>query len=96
MDNLESGEIVNPNDNDQSHETKDAIMRAVSFDVVAIVGKASLTLSDIENMAQGEVIPLSSKLTDVVTLQLNGVEIARGELVSVGDNFAVKLTHVTE
>ena len=73
-----------------------AIIRALNFQIEVIVGEASMTLDALENMKPGTVIPLTASLSDVVTLRLNGVDIARGELVSVDDRFAVKITQVTD
>ena len=75
---------------------RESVIRAVQFKVDVIVGDATLSLSEIERLESGSVIPLSRGLNESISLQLNDVEIARGELVSVGDKFAVKITHVSE
>ena len=75
---------------------RESIIQAVNFQVNAIVGHASLTISELQNLEGGSVIPLSTALNETISLQLNGVEVARGELVSVDDNFAVKITHVAQ
>lgn len=73
-----------------------SIMQAVNFEVEAIIGSATMTLKTLESLESGGIIPLSANLNDVVSLRLNGVEIARGELVSVDDKFAVKITEVAD
>ena len=75
---------------------RESVIRAVKFQVDAIVGDASLSLDELESLADGSVIPLSRAINDVISLRLNDVEIARGELVSVDDKFAVKITHVAD
>jgi len=75
---------------------RESVIRAVKFQVDAIVGEASLSLSELETLEGGSVIPLSKGINEVISLRLNNVEIARGELVSVDDKFAVKITHVAE
>jgi len=75
---------------------RESVIRAVQFKVDVIVGDATLSLSEIESLENGSVIPLSRGLNESISLELNDVEIARGELVSVGNNFAVKITHVNE
>ena len=75
---------------------RESVIRAVKFQVDAIVGDASLSLDELESLADGSVIPLSRAINDVISLRLNDVEIARGELVSIDDKFAVKITHVAD
>jgi len=75
---------------------RESVIRAVKFKVDAIVGDASLSLDELESLTDGSVIPLSRAINDVISLRLNDVEIARGELVSVDDKFAVKITHVAD
>ena len=75
---------------------RESVIRAVKFQVDAIVGDASLSLDELESLADGSVIPLSRAINEVISLRLNDVEIARGELVSIDDKFAVKITHVAD
>ena len=75
---------------------RESVIRAVKFQVDAIVCDASLSLDELESLADGSVIPLSRAINEVISLRLNDVEIARGELVSIDDKFAVKITHVAD
>lgn len=75
---------------------RSSIMRAVNFQIEIVVGEATMKLDALEEMAAGTILPIAASLSDVVSLRLNGVEIARGELVSVEDMFAVKITQVTD
>lgn len=75
---------------------RESVIRAVKFQVDAIVGDASLSLDELESLADGSVIPLSRAINEVISLRLNDVEIARGELVSIDEKFAVKITHVAD
>lgn len=77
-------------------DLRDSIIRAVDFKLDAILGEATLTLDELEKMEAGNVLSLSTKLADVVSLRMNNIEIAKGELVSVGDNFAIRITHVSD
>lgn len=77
-------------------DLRDSIIRAVDFKLEAILGEATLTLDELEKLEAGSIVPLSAKLADVVSLRMNNIEIAKGELVSVGDNFAVRITHVSD
>lgn len=75
---------------------RSSIIQAVNFQVDAIVGGVSLTLDELQALEGGDILPLSTALNETISLRLNGVQVARGELVSVNDKFAVKITHVAE
>lgn len=73
-----------------------SIIQAVNFQIEAIVGDVSLTLDELQELESGAILPLSTALNETISLRLNDVEVARGELVSVDDKFAVKITHVAD
>lgn len=62
--------------------------------VEAILGFAEMTVGELGRLAPGETVKLVSLLGDPVQLRLNGAVIAYGELVSVGDNFAVRIQSI--
>jgi flagellar motor switch protein FliN/FliY len=59
------------------------------------LGSAHMTIGELTAMKQGAVIELDAALNAPVELRLNGVAVARGELVAVGENFAVRLTEIS-
>ena len=62
----------------------------------AFVGEAKLTVAELNAMKPGSSLTLDAALNRAVDLKLNGVTVARGELVAVGDNFGVRLTEIAE
>ena len=62
--------------------------------IEAILGVAEVRVGDLNGLTEGETFKLDSKLGDAVELRLNGAVIAYGELVSVGDNFAVRIQSI--
>lgn len=70
------------------------VIDAVEVMLEAVVGSASITVAELTKLKANDVLPLDAQLNAPVELRLNGKSIARGELVAVGDNFAVRLTEI--
>ena len=68
----------------------------VSVRLEAYLGGSPMTVADLGALEQGSLIQLDSPLNQAVELRLNGVAVAKGELVSVGDKFAVRLLEVCQ
>lgn len=62
--------------------------------IEAFVGDSQITIGDLNRVKSGDIVPLSATLADPVELRVNGVAIARGELVAVGDKFAVRIIEI--
>jgi flagellar motor switch protein FliN/FliY len=73
-----------------------ALIDDVEVSLEAWLGEAKLKVADLSALSEGSVIPLQSGLNQAVELRLNGVSIARGELVAVGDRFGVRLTELAK
>ena len=66
----------------------------VSVDVVAVLGVAKLRVSQILKLGRGAVVELERQVNEPIEIRANGHLVARGEVVIVDDNLAVKLTEV--
>lgn len=64
--------------------------------VEAILGVAKVKVGELSRLGSGDVFALDALLGDPVELRLNGVVIAQGELVSMGDKFAVRIQQLAE
>ncbi|MBY8825565.1 FliM/FliN family flagellar motor C-terminal domain-containing protein [Sphingomonas colocasiae] len=64
--------------------------------VEAILGAASVKVGELSSLKPGDTLPLENLLGDPVSLRLNGKTIAYGELVSMGDNFAVRIQAIAQ
>jgi flagellar motor switch protein FliN/FliY len=53
-------------------------------------------VAELAALRDGAVVPLDAPLSQAVELRLNGVAVAKGELVSVGDRFAVRLLEISK
>lgn len=72
------------------------LIDTVNVTLEAYLGEARMTVAELTALNQGAVVPLDAALNQSVELRLNGVTIARGELVAVGDSFAVRLTEIAK
>ncbi len=59
--------------------------------VDAVLGAATISVGELGALTPGDTFPLDATLADAVELRLNGEIIAYGELVSVGEHFAVRI-----
>lgn len=66
----------------------------IPLDVNCDIGRVSLTLGRIGELAEGQVIDLGLDVTSRVTLRVNGQAIATGELVRVAERTGVRITEV--
>lgn len=68
------------------------LIETVDVKVETFLGATSMTIAELTELRTGGVIALDAALNEVVELRLNGVCIAHGELVAVGDKFGVRIT----
>ena len=67
---------------------------AISVRLAIEVGGIRLKLADVLNMAAGQVHVLDKRVDQPVDVLISERLVARGEIVSVGDKFGVRLTEV--
>lgn len=68
----------------------------VEVEIEAFVGDTRMTVAELGALRPDGVVVLDAPLNQAVELRLKGATIARGELVAVGDKFAVRLTEIAE
>jgi flagellar motor switch protein FliN/FliY len=70
------------------------LIENVSVRLEAYLGGSTTTVGELAALGEGATLPLDAPLNQMVELRLNGVAVARGELVSVGDKFAIRLIEI--
>lgn len=70
------------------------LLRDVNVQVRVELGRSRMVVQDILKLAPGSVVPLDSGTTEPVDIYVNERLVARGEVVVVNDNFAVRITEV--
>ncbi len=58
------------------------------------LGHASMSIGEVLKLGPGAVVQLDREVTDPVDILVQGVRLARGEVVVVEDTYAVRITHV--
>jgi flagellar motor switch protein FliN len=66
----------------------------VNVNVRIELGSAQLVVHDILKLGPGSVVPLDALTSEPVNVYVNDRLVARGEVLVVDDNFAVKVTEV--
>jgi Flagellar motor switch/type III secretory pathway protein len=62
--------------------------------VEAVLGAAKMSVGELTKLGVGDSFILDSKLGDAVDLRVNGVVVACGEIVAIGDYFGVRIQSV--
>ena len=66
----------------------------VAVTVALEVGRARMSVRDLLQLAPGAVVELDRAAGEPLDVLVNGVRIARGEVVVVNDKFGIRLTEV--
>ncbi|HLJ97719.1 MAG TPA: flagellar motor switch protein FliN [Gemmataceae bacterium] len=68
----------------------------VSVLVTVELGRTSLTINDVLKLGVGSVVELDRLVLEPVDLMVQGVRLARGEVVVVGDRFAILIKEIAD
>ncbi|MBT9176815.1 MAG: Flagellar motor switch protein FliN [Firmicutes bacterium] len=66
----------------------------VPLQVSVVLGKSRRAIKDVLAMGAGSVVELDRMVEDQVDVLVNGMLIARGEIVVVNENFGVRITSI--
>lgn len=73
-------------------DIRQVVLDTVSVQVEAFLGTATMTVGALAECQPGTIVTLDRLLADPVDIRVNGIAVARGELVSVKDRFGVRIT----
>ncbi len=71
-------------------------LQDVTVTVSAELGRVSLTIGEVLKLGVGSVLELHRSINEPVDLMVQGVRLARGEVVVVDDRFAIRIREVSE
>lgn len=77
-----------------SARVSQSVLDGLPVTVEAVLGVAQVRVGELAKLAKGDSFTLDRKLADAVELKLNGVTIAYGEIVAVGDNFGIRIQEI--
>lgn len=72
-----------------------SVADAIDLKLEAYLGDSRLTLAALQGLKGGSLVTLNAPLNALVELRLNGVCVAEGELVAVGDQFGVRISRIS-
>jgi flagellar motor switch protein FliN/FliY len=71
-------------------------LKDVSVTVAAELGRVTLTIGEVLKLGVGSVLELHRSINEPVDLMVQGVRLARGEVVVVDDRFAIRIREIAE
>jgi flagellar motor switch protein FliN/FliY len=71
-----------------------AVFRSVQVSLRATLGQVTMSVEELLALTSGAIVKLDRMLGEPVELYLNETLVARGEVVAVDDNFAIRLLEV--
>ncbi|WP_336922283.1 flagellar motor switch protein FliN [Aquipuribacter sp. SD81] len=72
------------------------MLRGVHMDVTAEIGRTRMTVQELLELAAGSVVELDRPIGSPADLLVNGRLFARGEVVVVDEDFALRITEIVE
>jgi flagellar motor switch protein FliN len=66
----------------------------VPVEVAVEMGRARMTVGETLELRQGSIVPLNRMAGEPVDLLVNGIPIARGEVVVIDEQFGLRITDV--
>ena len=84
-------------ESDQSEVSIDnlKVLENIEVKLTVEVGSSQLKIRDLLRLNEGSVVELERLAGDPLDILANGVQIARGEVVMVGERFGVRFTEVS-
>ena len=71
------------------------VLENIEVKLTVEVGSTELKIRDLLRLNEGSVVELERLAGDPLDILANGVKIARGEVVMVGERFGIRFTEVT-
>ena len=75
-------------------ETRANLVDHVEVTCEAVIGGGKITIGRLNALTKGDTISLDRSPADPVDIRVNDKTIARGEIVTVDENFAIRLTEI--
>jgi flagellar motor switch protein FliN/FliY len=85
---------LTPDGNGAGGEVNFDLIMDVAVNVTLEVGHADITVRELLQLTQGSILELDRPAGDPLDVLVNGVRVARGEVVVVNDKFGIRLTEV--
>ncbi len=67
---------------------------AVKLEAEAVLGRSAMSVDEMLNLGVGSVVELDRLVSEPVDLLVQNVRVARGEVIVVNDQFAIRITEI--
>ncbi len=67
---------------------------AVKLEAEVVLGRSTLSVDEMLNLGVGSVVELDRMVSEPVDLLVQNVRVARGEVVVLNDQFAIRITEI--
>ena len=81
---------------DETTENKIDMLLEVELDVTIELGRKKMSIQEVLQLGKGSVIELSKLAGEPVDIYVNQKQLAKGEVVVVDENFAIRITTLVE
>ena len=82
------------NDDLEAGSLDQDLIRSIPVTLTVELGSAKLKLKDLLRLAQGSVLELDTAAGEMLDLKVNGTTIAKGEVVTVGDQLGLTVVEI--
>jgi flagellar motor switch protein FliN/FliY len=86
--------MVDSDNETELNELPTRLIDHVEVEVEVILGEIRLSVADLARLEPGDILTIDRKLSEAAEIRVNGRIIARGEIVSVDEKFAVRVTEI--
>jgi flagellar motor switch protein FliN/FliY len=95
---MELGELADPTEATAPHTARELeAVYDIPVTVSAVLGKATMQVSQLLKLGRGAVVELDRKLGEAIDIYVNNRLVARGEVVMVDDNrLGVTMTEIVK
>jgi flagellar motor switch protein FliN len=74
--------------------SRESLVGHLEITCEAVLGRGTLTIAGLEKLRPGDAVPLDRSPADRVDIRIGGKTVARGEIVTLDDRFAIRITEV--
>ena len=72
------------------------LLDSIGVDVSVVVGQAHTTVGHLMSLKESDLLKIDRGVDQPVDMLVNGIVVARGELVVIDDSFGVRVTEVAQ
>ena len=94
---MELAELTEPGESNSSRSPRELeAVYDIPVTVSAVLGKATMQVSQLLKLGRGAVVELDRKLGEAIDIYVNNRLVARGEVVVVDDRLGVTMTEIVK